>query len=182
MLRSSSLCVGFCTALLAATSLLAWAAEEINPIGRPKEFLQAKSRMFGVWYDDQLWHLRATSGKGVKLEFTGTVEVDAGSITPNFSALEKAKKKANSDAVQLSRGGRVMEFRFVTAGTADGIDFKVGKNAKTVKFTLRTADDDDPRFIFIGGKSAHPTSGSFSFPAHPEPPAEATPPQTAPPK
>ncbi len=166
--------------LVAGTAAVLWAAEEINPIGRPKEFLQAKSRMFGVWYEDEMWHLRATSGKGVKLEFTGTVEVDGGSITPNYSALEKARKKANSDAVQLSKGGRVMEFRFVTSGTADGIDFKVGKNAKTVKFTLRTADDDDPRFIFIGGKSAHPQGGTFSFPAHPTPEPAAMPEKTPP--
>ncbi len=158
--------------LLAATLM---AAEGLDPLGRPKEFVQGKHRMYGVWYEEGLWRLRTTSGKGVKIEFTGTVEIDAGSITPDYSALEKTGNRVDDDAVRLSKGGKKLDFRFITLGATDGVDFKVGKNAKSVKFTLRTAGDDDPRFIFIGGKSAHPTGGTFTIPAHPEPAPEAVP-------
>lgn len=143
-------------------------ARSIAPVGRPKYFSQGKHRMYGVWFEDGVWKLRTTSGKGVKVDFTGSVEIDTDKITPDYSQLEGSKKKlADSDLVRLNKSKNKMDFRFVTFGATDGIDFKVGPKAKSITFKLRTADDDDPKFIVIGGKGVHPDKGTFTLPANP---------------
>lgn len=144
--------------------------EVIDPYGRPKRFIQGKHRMYGIWYEDGAWRLRTTSGRRVKVGFHGTVQIDKDKIIPDYTALDRVKKRKDSDLVILSKNRQQMKFRFVTVGWTDGIDFKVGKKAKTVTFDLRTAGDDDPRFILIGGKGVNPAKGKFTFPAHPPKP------------
>ena len=141
--------------------------KSIDPYGRPLEFIQGKKRMYGLWYEDGVWKLRTTSGKGVRVGFHGTVEVDGDKVTPDYTALEGVRRSKDSDRVVLSRNQRQMKFRFITIGWTDGIDFKVGPKAKTVKFDFRIAGDDDPRGILIGAKGVHPEKSIFTLPAHP---------------
>ena len=143
-------------------------AEEVDPFGRPKLFIQGKRKMYGIWYEDGIWRLRTTSGRGVRVEFLGTVEVDSGRVTPDFTALDRSKKRRDADLVRVSKNRRKMDFRFITVGLTDGIDFKVDKRTKMVGFKLRTDDDDDPKFILIGAKGEHPAKNVFYLPAHPK--------------
>lgn len=146
----------------------------INPYGRPKDFIQRKGRMYGIWYEDGVWKLQTTSGRRVKIEFLGIVKIDKDKIVPDYAALDKGTRPRNRDLVLLSKDRREMKFKFITVGWTDGIDFKVGKKAKTVTFDLRTAGSDDPRYILIGAKGVHPAKGKFTLPAHPpKPPADS---------
>ena len=140
---------------------------KIDPTGRPEKFISGKHRMYGVWYEDGIWCIRSTSGRRVKIEFIGLVEVDGDKITPDYSALEADGPKKDRDLVQMARNRKSMGFRFITIGAVDGIDFKVGPKAKTVTFSLKIADDDDPKFIYIGAKGVNPTKAKFALPAHP---------------
>ena len=151
-----------------STPLVADAPSDIDPHGRPKRFVPGKHRMYGIWYEDGIWKLRTTSAKDVRIEFLGSVELDSDKITADYTALDRARKPKDSDFVRMKKSRRRMEFRFVTIGKVDGIDFKVGKRAKTITFNLRAADDDDPRIFFIGEKSVNPEKGIFVLPAHPD--------------
>jgi len=128
-------------------------SKAIDPYGRPKDFIQGKSRMFGIWYEDGVWKLQTTSGRGVKIEYRGIVKIDKDKIVPDYAALDKGVRPRDRDLVLLSKDRREMKFKFITVGWTDGIDFKVGKKTKTVTFDLRTAGSDDPRYILIGANS-----------------------------
>lgn len=146
--------------------------KDADLFGRPKQFISGKHRMFGIWYEEGIWKLRTTSGRGRRIEFLGVVEIDKDRITPDYTALDVEKRRADQDRVVMAKNRRKMGFKFVTIGFVDGIDFKVGKRAKTVSFQLRIADDDDPQFILIGAKGAHPKTAKFTLPAHPIKPKE----------
>lgn len=105
-------------------------SKTIDPYGRPKGFVQGKQRMYGIWYEDGAWRLRTTSGRRVKIGFHGIVEIDKDKIVPDYTALDRTKKRSDSDLVILSKNRQQMKFRFVTIGWTDGIDFKVGKRLK----------------------------------------------------
>lgn len=143
------------------------APKVIDPYGRPKDFIQGKHRMYGIWYEDGVWKLRTTSGRGVRIEYLGIVDIDKDKIAPDYTALDKTKRRRDTDLVYLSKTRRQMKFKFVTIGWTDGIDFKVGPKAKTVTFNLRVAGDDDPKFILIGAKGVNPAKAKFTLPAHP---------------
>lgn len=144
-------------------------SKDVDPFGRPKQFIQGKRKMYGIWYEDGIWKLRTTSGRGVKIEFVGSVEVDRDRIYADYSALDlgKGKRRKDGDVVRIANRYRKMTYRFITIGLTDGIDFKIGPRAKKVTFNLRVAGDDDPRFILIGAKGAHPEKGVFTLPANP---------------
>jgi hypothetical protein len=143
------------------------APKVIDPHGRPKDFVQGKHRMYGIWYEDGVWKLRTTSGRGVKIDYLGIVDIDKDKIIPDYTALEDTKRRRDTDLVYLSKNRRQMKFKFVTIGWTDGIDFKVGPKTKTVTFNLRVAGDDDPKFILIGAKGVNPAKAKFTLPAHP---------------
>ena len=163
LLRSTRLSV-----LLAAPFLLA-ADKAIDPHGRPEGFDQGKRRMYGVWLEEDVWHLRVTSknaAKGAKRRiFNGKVEVTGDRLTGEFQGLEKAEKAKNADYIQVDRDGMGFEFQFTTFGKSDGVTFKVGKKAETITFHLLSDGDDEPDIILIGAKGAHPASAKFTLPA-----------------
>jgi len=153
--------------LLAAPFLLA-ADKAIDPHGRPENFDQGKRRMYGVWLDEGVWHLRMTSKnvKGAKRRiFNGKVEVAGDRLTGEFQGLEKAEKAKDADYIKVDRDGMGFEFQFATFGKSDGVTFKVGKKAETVTFHLLSDGDDDPDIVLIGAKGAHPESAKFTLPA-----------------
>jgi hypothetical protein len=48
------------------------------------------------------------------------------------------------------------------------VNFKVGKNARSVTFKVLVGGDDDPTKILIGGNNAQPDKAEFTLPAHPD--------------
>ncbi len=138
--------------------------------GRPKTFVPGKRTMYGIWYEDGIWRLRTVAKKRSKTEFIGTVEIDRGKVTPDYSALDKEKKKKSQDRVIVSKSGQKMDFKFRTFGQIDGIDFKVSTTTRTVTFKLKARDDDNPEVIYIGTKGTHPDKAIFTLPAHPKKP------------
>ena len=53
-------------------------------------------------------------------------------------------------------------------GAVDGIDFKGGEKAETIKFKLAIEGRQQPAFIYIGSKGEHPSKAEFTLPARRE--------------
>ncbi len=162
----------FAGLLMSVTAALAW-ADELNAywVGRPEQFRQGVGDAYGVWLDGGIWNLQTTSrdrGKEKRAVFTGSVRVDRDKIIGAFQGLERKKKKANSDFLVVHKDQKGFDFRFATFGKSDGVDFKVGKNARTITFTLLVDGDDNPKRILIGASGARPEKGTFTLPAHVE--------------
>ena len=120
-----------------------------------------------VWFDDEVWHIRATSKKGAKVPFQGRVEADAGTIIYQGQALDKAQAPEDSDWVLPLPMKRGFVFQIVTQGAVDGFSFKASPEVTQVRFKFLTNGDDDAKRIFIGAAGRHPDKDAFVLPARP---------------
>jgi hypothetical protein len=143
------------------------ASGPINPIGRPTAFAAGQPGRLAVWFDDDVWHIRATSKKGVQVIFQGRVEVDEGTILYQGQALDKAKAGEDADWVLPLPKKRGFVFQIVTKGAVDGFSFKASPEVTHVRFKFLTNGDDDAKRIFIGAKGRHPEKETFTLPARP---------------
>ncbi len=163
--------------LFAAARQSIAADTDINPIGKPKGYSSGKESEYAIWYQDGTWHIRATTVKGTKARFSGSVAVEGGEFTEGtFDQLEKSHRKASSDWVALDRAKKEMQFIFGNAGGLDGVDFKVSDSSRNVRFGLILGSNTSPANVLIGRSGAHPDAVPFTLPAHPaesaEPPAK----------
>lgn len=165
-----SLC---CLSILILQATVLMGDEKANPIGRPKQFAQGKQNMYGIWYDDGLWHLKVTSkdhpDKKVEKRtiFTGSIRVNGDIVVGEIVGLDKAKKPADADFVTLDADRKGFTFKLAVFGGVDGINFKLGPKAETVTFNLLISQDDDPKKIWIGKEGQHPEKAKFTLPAAP---------------
>ena len=143
--------------------------ESLNPIGRPEKFRQGGGDGYALWYDDDegIWCLRVTSKANTRTHFTGTVKVEGDKVIGEFQGFEKAKKAKDADWVFPHKDRKGFDFSFATFGKTDGVNFKAGKKAESIKFKLLVAGDDAPRRILIGAKGRHPEKATFTLPAVP---------------
>src|SRR5262245_50213184 len=109
----------------------------INPIGQPT-YKQGQNSLYALWYEDGVWHLRTTSA--TRTVFVGKIRVEGGRIADGaLKALEppgitkKGKIKAKDLEGAVLHADRMgFDFRFVTAGKTDGVDFRVTDSAEAV--------------------------------------------------
>ncbi len=128
---------------------------DADPEGKPPG-LAGRLLGYWIWRDSDGYHLRATT-ENKRHIFSGWVEVDR-----DF-ALQPSFKQEGNDYVRKT--GRRIEFRFATAGNPDGFDFKASWPHRTTFFLEidgRSGGDVLNR-VFIGGRSAHPTSNPFAI-------------------
>jgi hypothetical protein len=168
-----SLSAGCLFVLATLTALGRVSDGDPDPVGRPK-LKQGEQAVIAVWYDtkDEVWHLWTTSPaakgrKAPRVVFTGSVRVIGGAVTGEFDRLERSKRAANADWVLIHRDGRGFDFQFATFGKTDGVKFKAGAKAQSVKFKLLAGGMADPARVVIGAAGSHPKRAEFSLPAHP---------------
>jgi hypothetical protein len=167
----------FLLAVTGATWCLAADPPAINPVGKPKGFGAGKQTEYAIWYGDGAWHIRATTVKGTKARFSGSVFVEGGQfVGGDFDQLESKRRSASSDWVAIDRPAKEMRFIFGNAGGRDGVDFQVSESARKVRFGLLLGSDTSPQNVLIGRSGVHPATIPFELPAHPddapEPPAK----------
>jgi hypothetical protein len=141
---------------------------DLNPVGQPRGVAQKPNGpTYFVWYEDGIWHLRATTVRKHH-QFAGVVRIRDGRISRLAAASMDHHRRRGNDAGRVSRDGRRVDFRFETKGGVDGFDFVVvGKDA-SVDFDLRINGTTVPSRVEIGLQSSSAPSGVFSFPADPE--------------
>jgi hypothetical protein len=163
-----------CCVLLATLTALGQTTEgDPDPVGRPK-LKQGQLVAVAVWYDakESVWHLWTTSpavkgGKASRVIFAGSVRVTGDRVAGEFDKLERTKRAANADYVLVHRDGRGFDFQFATFGGADGVKFKAGAKAQSIRFKLLAGGVADPARVVIGAAGAHPKKADFTLPAHP---------------
>lgn len=146
--------------------------EKMDPRGKPKQFEAGKGPMFALWFEKGEWHLRATSlpakqNKGQPTIITGSVWVEGDKVIGDFKTLEKNKDPRKADFIKPHQDEKGFDFKFGMGGGVDGIDFKGGDKATSIKFKLAVEGRYQPAFIYIGAKGEHPTNGEFTVPARP---------------
>ena len=147
--------------------------EIVSPNGRWAEFAAGQKRRVHVWHEDGVWHFRCTCGVNATT-FDGGVSVDKGDVQivggeGDFEQRGKAGKvlnPKNADYVQMLPNG--MRFKFQCVGKLNGLDFRVPKEAKTIRFEFLVNNEAKAEYIFIGAVGANPSKPAFLLPAHPE--------------
>jgi hypothetical protein len=165
-------------ALLSVAALAAAAAgqepkyklEDLSPVGKPDSFKKGLSARYAVWYDEEGWHVRSTSGDKGPHNFSGTVEIIGGRMTglTTVGIEGKGAKKKDADLGTWNPQKTLFRFTLKTgAGHSDGFDLKVTDQAKALKFMLTVGGDEAPGKVFVGSAGAHPKAATFYLPARP---------------
>lgn len=147
-------------------------AEDLNPLGRPKNFKEGESSSYAIWVENGLWKLQTTSfdskSKNKKQKnngviFEGSVRVEGGKMSGGRGSVEKAKNLNNADRIDELPNGQGFTFRFATFGKVDSVDWTLDDKVTALHFKLLINGKEDPGRIFIGGKSIHPEKGEFTI-------------------
>jgi hypothetical protein len=164
-------------ALLSAVALATTAAgeepkyslEDLSPVGKPESFKRGQPSRYAVWFDDDGWHVRTTSGEKGPHAFAGMIEIIGGKMTSMTIVGIEATKKKEADTGTWNAQKTMFKFNLKTgAGHTDGFDLKVSDKSTALKFTLTSGGDETPAKVFIGAKGAHPKAATFYLPARPE--------------
>lgn len=123
--------------------------------GKPAAYNE-RTLAYWIWRDSTGYHLRTTT-ENRRHVFSGWVELDRDFV------LQTHFKQEGNDYVR--KDGRRIEFRFSTAGNADGFDFRASWPYRTT-FSLEIdgrAGNDVLDRVFVGSRSVHPKSNPFSL-------------------
>jgi hypothetical protein len=138
---------------------------DINPQGRPTAFKEGKRTAYAVWHTKKGWRLRTTT-KAREHHFKGSIHVEGGTFTAAHSRhLEKEGRLA--DEWKMGPEKHTIVFDFKTDKGIDGINFRVSKSAKRIRFNLRIDGKHEPERILIGAAGTHPSDDPFTLQAHP---------------
>jgi hypothetical protein len=155
-------------AAVAVACGLAYAAENINPTGRPAGTHKGAVERYSLWHDGEGWHLRTMTAEH-EHHFRGHIDAHKGIIVHEHGKNLEGHG-AQADHWVLGPEKHRLTFDFSTKGGEDGIDWRVEGEDPELEFNLEIGEKD-PKFIpdriFIGKEGAHPSSGPFSLPAHP---------------
>jgi hypothetical protein len=146
-------------------------AEDVSPVGKPEDFKAGQAARYAVWYDDDGWHVRTTTGAKGPHGFKGRIEIVGGKMVRlDPVAVEgKGAKKKEADTGTWNPQGTAFDFTLKTgAGHTDGFDLKVTAGATLIKFNLAVGGDEAPGKVFIGARGEHPKGAVFYLPAHPK--------------
>jgi hypothetical protein len=137
----------------------------INPQGKPKGFKEGNVKSYAIWHSKKGWHLRTTT-RMFEHTFRGHVTVEGGTFVQVHSfQLEKEGKLA--DYWKLGPKRHNLTFDFKTDKGIDGINFRVSKGAKVIRFNLHIDGKHERGRVFIGAAGAHPPEIPFVLRAHP---------------
>lgn len=139
--------------------------EDIDPSGRFEGGIIDQSASFFLWVDGGEWRLR-TGSTNKKTTFSGTIKVKNGSFA-SFYGMGLDKGKKNPDSFRVSNDRTEMTFSFVTAGRADGVNFKVKGDDAILEFNLTAGARNGPRIMKIGKEKLSPSGMPFRLRAHP---------------
>jgi len=142
--------------------------EEVDPTGKPNGYKTGLSARYAIWHAGGTWHFRTTTASDAGKVFSGTLEVVGGKMA-NLIPLKAEGKKAkkNLDYASWNAASTVLKFSFTTAKGEDGFDLQLSETATAVKFSLMVDGKEVTKLIHLGSKNAHPSSATFTLPAHP---------------
>jgi hypothetical protein len=136
----------------------------LDVTGRPNMTVADGTKVY-IWHDGDGWHFRTNAANKRKknlVNFTGTIQVDAGRVTKLdlIGGLEgKGKKK---DSGWISPEKKTIKFDFTTAGKGeDGFDFQVTGLTKAIRFDVRVGGYDHPNLVVLGGAKQPAPGGRF---------------------
>lgn len=143
--------------------------EDVDPVGKPKDYRPGVTTRYAIWYDDGTWHFRYTTGNEDVQSFTGTIAVVGGRMSTIVARGTPAKGvKTGADAPVEKTAIRAYKVNAkINQGIESGIDFTLDDMATALKFELKINGKEVPAKVFVGTKGAHPKSGTFYLPAKP---------------
>jgi len=136
--------------------------EDIDPNGRFEGGIIDQSASWFLWLDGATWHLR-TGSTNRKTNFNGSIKVKNGTVAACYGVgLDKGRKKAPSpDQYRVNGERSEITFTFVTAGKADGINFKIKGDDAILEFSLSSDGPSGPRRVKIGKEKQNPSGMPF---------------------
>lgn len=167
----SIFCLGLALAVAASALHADDKPETLDPEGKWPRYAVGQPRRVHVWHSGDSWHVRTTTRKNQTVNFTGMVKIVGGVMTDigGFGGLETGKGKKPEQRLRTGDWGTwnkektQLQFKFSTKGMEDGFDFKVSDKAESVEFSFSAPASE----IFIGKNGQHPSTSSFTLPAHP---------------
>jgi hypothetical protein len=139
--------------------------EDIDATGRFEGGIIDQSASFFLWVDRGEWRLR-TGSTNRKVTFSGTIKVRNGTFASWHAAgFEKGKK--SQDVFRVSNDRAELAFTMVTAGKADGVNFKVKGDDAILEFSLSAGARSGPRIVKIGKDKKNPSGMPFRLRARP---------------
>lgn len=130
--------------------------------GEPLGFHSGEPMSYAVWHTGAVWHLRTSTAKKAH-QFKGTVTVEGGTIE-GIEAVRLEDKGRLEDRWRLSSNRRELTFDFKTERESDGIDLRVSKSAKRVRFDLKIDGKHHTERVFLGSDGSHPERVPFTLP------------------
>lgn len=131
----------------------AWAPRDQ---GRPDAFRPGDSRGYFIWHDYDGLHIW-TSTRGARHEFSGVIRTDGAFFDVQGKRLE------GDDFFRVDRDRDTIQFRFETAGGADGINFRIDGGSYANFDLFIDGHRIDPGEIYIGDRNWHPRHSDFTL-------------------
>jgi hypothetical protein len=138
--------------------------EPIDPFGEPKEFGKGELTGFAIWHGKKGWHLRTTTRK-TEHHFKGHIIVEGG-VLESVSSHDLEFSGKLADRWKVSDNMRELSFEFKTDRGIDGVNFKVSKEAKLIRFRLHFNGKEQLEHVWIGHEGRHPHHMPFELVAH----------------
>jgi hypothetical protein len=143
------------------------APAEIDPWYRPEGSIVDKSMRYYVWYEGNVWHLRACAR--TLRNFHGTLRVTGGTVKSCLPVGLKERSKTG-DVWSVNADRTVLKFNFSTLNKSDGLDIRIDGDEAEIEFDLHIGQQQGPRLVFIGKNQQHPPGNPFKLPAAPPKP------------
>jgi hypothetical protein len=138
---------------------------EIDPTGRPTNLGRAKGAHYGVWLDDEGWHVRTEGSGNNPHVFEGRIEVEGGKVEKvfNFESFDTTASKNRKKPDTGFAGQKFITFRVKSGKKGDGFGFRVSDNTTKVRFRLMIDGNTEPDRIMVGSAGQHAPSGTFEL-------------------
>lgn len=142
--------------------------EQVDPTGKPNGYKTGLSARYAIWHEGGTWHFRTTTNNDDSKVFSGTLEVIGGKMANLIPIKPEGKKaKKNLDYASWNAASTILKFSFTTGKGQDGFDLQLSDKATALKFSLMVDGKEVTKQIFLGSKNSHPSSATFTLPAHP---------------
>jgi hypothetical protein len=167
--------LGALAAALAALGALTGNSQErekgksfyLDPRGEPQGFKPRLSMRYAVWHSPRGWHLRTTTAQKAR-RFKGEIRVEGGTFE-SVSAVGLEGKGGGGDRWKLNARRDQIDFNFTTERALDGLDFRVSKDARRLRFELFADGKRQSELVYIGQRGQHPQNVPFTLFAHYQP-------------
>jgi hypothetical protein len=137
-------------------------AEDVNSMGKPKDYKVGASTRYALWQDAEGWHFRMTTASEVSVAFTGTIRVVGGRISTITSRGSRPKDDKTEPEVKK---GAFPAYNFsvkIPDRYEGGIDFTLDDKATALQCEFKlNGKEVSPKQIYLGAKGEHPQAGTF---------------------